>query len=168
MKKTFVLLFFLIAAAGTLFAQSKKKKNPFEMVHVDDSVRNKLCRYLLPERKDSINPGIYIYHLLGKDKASNYKFVEGLYSFRLMGPHFPVYYFLYTEKEGVEIITAYDLEGLLTQVVSCFKRNLDRFEETERIAYIEKMIHNLDDRPNSYGAEILVKPKTKGRIDNNQ
>lgn len=166
MKRIYIIFFIVALCNESLIAQNKKKIvkkkiNPFEMVHVADSVRNKLYDYLWQERKDSLNAGISIYHILGKDKANNYKFVEGVYSFKMMGPHFLLYYFIYTKKDGVQIIRHYDLENLLLQVVSCFKRNIDSFSEAERIAYVQAMINKLDLRDESTGGETIVMPNKK-------
>ncbi|WP_316751762.1 hypothetical protein [Pedobacter gandavensis] len=166
MNRIYIIFVILVVSGGSVVAQNKKKTvkkkiNPFEMVHVGDSVRTKLYNFLWHERKDSLKAGISIYHVLGKDKAKNYQFVEGVYSFKMMGPHFPLYYFIYTKKDGIQIITDYDLEGLLVQVVNCFKRNLDSFSEVERIAYIQAMLKNLNLRNESYGDEVLNKSKVK-------
>ncbi len=159
MKSVYVIFVILLMVSADLVAQNKKKRskkiNPFEMVHVGDSVRTKLYGFLWHERNDSLKAGISIYHILGKDKVNNYQFVQGVYSFRMMGPHFPLYYFIYTKRDGVQIITDYELEGLLTQVVNCFKRNLDSFTEVERITYIQLMIKDLNRRNESNGDEVL-------------
>lgn len=166
MKRIYILFIILVIASGSLVAQNKKKtvkvkRNPFEMVHVADSVRQKLNNFLRHERNDSLEAGLYINHILGKDKVNDYQFVEGVYSFRMMGPHFPYYYFIYTKKDGIRIITDYGLENLLTQVVFCFNRNKDSFTEGERIAYIRSMIKDLNIRDEFFGAEVIHKSKVK-------
>ena len=162
MKRSYIIFAILVISSGSLFAQNKrqtvkKQINPFEMVHVADSVRAKLYSFLWQERKDSLKAGISIYQILGRDKVNNYQFEEGVYSFRMMGPHFPMYYFIYTKKDGLEIITNYDLEALLTQVVASFKRNLNSFTEVDRIAYIQAMIKDLHLRDASIGDELIRK-----------
>jgi hypothetical protein len=165
MKKEYIIIIALFFCLESLFAQKnkqfvQKKKNPFEMVHVGDSIRKKLYGFISNEGQNTENAGMYIYHLLGEDKANNYQFVEGVYSFRLMGPHFPIYYFIYTKKGGIQIIKDYLVENMLTQVIECFKKSEESFDESKKIAYIEAMIHDLNHRNDVYGdSEILKKTK---------
>ena len=143
MKKAIIIIISLF-----LFNQcfSQIKSDPFRMVNVDDSVRNKLYRFIWKERKDSVKAGMYIYHLLGEDKSNNYKFVEGIYVFRLMGPHFPLYYFVYTKKVGIKILENYTVEGVFSQVLHYFKEHETNLTEKQKIAYIEAIIFGLKQR----------------------
>ncbi len=149
--KVFIVIAILCFCCKISIAQHKKqskqsKKNPFEMVHVSDCVTTKLYNFIASTGQSTENAGLYIYHLLGQDKYNNYQFVEGIYSFRLRGPDFLLYYFIYTKKDGIQIIKNYSLEGLLKQVLSFFARNETSFSERNKIRYIEVMIHNLDKR----------------------
>jgi len=153
-KKDIVLLIVFCISFKVSFGQTHthvKKINPFQMVHLDDSVKTKLYNYIASQGQDIKNAGMYIYNILGEDKANDYKFVEGVYSFRLTGPHFPLYYFIYTKKDGVQIIKDYSLENLLTQVIICFKRSNGSFDEGKKIAYIEAMINDLNHREDING-----------------
>ncbi|MDP4205054.1 MAG: hypothetical protein Q8859_03570 [Bacteroidota bacterium] len=122
------------------------------MVHVNDSVRSKLYRFISRDEGTDIwnGAGLYIFHLLGEDEANDYRFVEGIYRFRLMGPHFPPYYFIYTQKDGIQIIENYTVEGMFTQLIECFKRNEESFNERKKIAYIKIIIDELEHRNDVY------------------
>jgi len=162
MKKGYVILIVLLLCLESAIGQTKKqlvkkRKNPFEMVHVDDSVRKKLYLFLSEKDQNAINAGMSIYHVLGEDKANNYQFVEGIYSFRLMGPHFPVYYFVYTKKDGIQIIKDYTVEGLLTELMASFKRNEVSFNERKKITYLEAMLHSLNSRNDLNGDSEALK-----------
>lgn len=125
---------------------SQIKSNPFKMVNVDESVRNQLYKFIWKETKDSVKAGMYIHHLLGEDKSNNYKFVEGIYIFRLMGPHFPLYYFIYTKKDGVKILEDYSVESVFPKVLNYFKEHQITLNEEQKIAYIEAIVSGLKQR----------------------
>lgn len=168
MKKKYMTLIFLLFCFVNSYPQTKKffiqkTNNPFVMVHVNDSLKTKLYNFLLKEGYSTENSGLYIYHLLDEDKKHNYEFVEGGYSFRLMGPHFPLYYFFYTKKDGIQIIENYTVEGLLSQLIEIFKRNEAIFDEQKKITYVEVMIHNLDHRDDVYGDSEILKNRKKKR-----
>lgn len=144
MKKEYftVIIFFLFFN----FSFGQRKNDLFQMVNVNDSVRRKLYSFIWEERKDSIKAGMYIYHLLGEDKTNNYKFVEGIYRFRLMGPHFPIYYFIYTKKDGIRIIRNYSIENVLTKVIEYFRENESSLDEMKKLDYTETIIIDLKQR----------------------
>jgi hypothetical protein len=162
MKREYTVLIILLLCLESVAAQTKKqiiqKRNPFEMVHVDDSVRKKLYLFISETGQNTAQAGISIYHVLGEDKANKYRFIEGIYSFKLMGPHFPIYYFVYTKKDGIRIIRDYTVDGLLTELIAIFKRNEAAFSEHQKIAYVEAMVHDLSNRQDINGdSEILKK-----------
>ena len=162
MKKGYVILIVLLLFLESAIGQTKrqpvqKRKNPFEMVHVDDSVRKKLYHFLSDKEQNATNAGMSIYHVLGEDKANKYQFVEGVYSFKLMGPHFPIYYFVYTKKDGIQIIKNYAVEGLLTELIELFKRNESSFDERKKIAYVETVIQGLKSRNEVNGDSEVLK-----------
>jgi hypothetical protein len=162
MKRKYTIVIILLFCIESVVAQTKKqviqKRNPFEMVHVDDSVRKKLYLFISETGQNTAHAGISIYHVLGEDKANKYRFSEGIYTFKLMGPHFPIYYFAYTKKDGVQIMREYTVDGLLTELIAFFKRNEATFSENQKIAYVEAIVHDLSNRQDINGdSEILKK-----------
>ena len=151
MKKTYIVILIFLFCFKISFSQKKKnavqeRKNPFEMVHCGDSVINKLYRFIWKERGDSVNAGIWVHHILMEDKANKYQFVEGIYRFRLMGPSTRFYYFIYTLKDGVQIIRDYSIENLLTEVMQYFKKNKASLNEKKELNYLGIIIDNLKNR----------------------
>jgi hypothetical protein len=172
MEKKLILLIVFFFCFERSFGQTKrhsiqKKENPFEMVHVDDSVRKKLNSFIWEREKDSteIGAGVLIHHILMKDKANNYKFVKGIYWFKLIGTHSNLYYFIYTPKDGIQIIKDYSVENILTKVLEYFRKNESSLNEREKLNYIGSIINDLkykDDtsKPGFYGDYEIKKTGT--------
>ncbi|MDP4291673.1 MAG: hypothetical protein Q8908_11380 [Bacteroidota bacterium] len=160
MKKEYIVMFFFLVCFKLSLCQRnirivQEKTNPYEMVHCGDSVINKLYSFIRKERGDSVNAGIWIRHILMEDKANNYQFVEGIYRFKLMGPTTRFYYFIYTLKDGVQIIKDYSVENLLTEVMQYFKRNKASLNEKKELDYLGIIIENLKNRDVDGDYEIL-------------
>lgn len=168
MKKTYIVILIFLFCFKLSFSQKKKndvqdKGKPFEMVYCGDSVINKLYRFIWKERGDSVNAGIWVHHILMEDKANKYRFIEGVYRFRLMGPTTRFYYFIYTPKNGVQIIKDYSVENVLTEVIKYFKENEVNLNENKKLNYLGIIIDNLKNRDVDGDYEILKKIKVPNR-----
>jgi len=118
MKTKYILVIIVSLFLGSVEAQVKKSAtrtniSPFQQVQVNDSVRHKLAAFLWATGKDS--SGIMIYHVLGKEKANHYQFVEGVYRFRLNKIPAITYHFIYTKGWGVQIIKDVSIDSTLDQ-----------------------------------------------------
>lgn len=164
MKKRLMLIVVLIVYTANSFAQVKKpdvqsRANPFEMVHCGINVENELYRFIWEERGDTVNAGIWIHHLLQEDKASNYRFVDGIYSFRLMGPTSRFYYFIHSKTETINIIKNYAVENVLSEVIKYFNEKGESLSEKKKLEYVGLIIEDLKTRDVDGDYEILTKPK---------
>ena len=171
MKNLILIIVFTICFKGS-FAQIKKhpghkEENPFETVRVDDSVRKKLNNFIWKREKDSteIHAGVLIHHILMEDKKNNYKFVNGIYWFKLLGTHSNLYYFIYTQKDGIQIIEDYSVENIISRVLEYFRKNESSLNEREKLNYIGSIVNDLkykDDtsKPGFYGDYEIKKTET--------
>lgn len=130
-------------------AQIKKKStrinlNPFQQVLVHDSVRHTLATFLWSTQNDS--SGIMINHVLGKDKDSQYRFVEGIYRFRANSVHAISYHFIYTKNDGVQILKDYAIENTLEAVIRFFKMSKPALSSQEKLNYLSTLLADLKQR----------------------
>lgn len=168
MKKEYIIILAFLFCFKLSFGQKKKhdiqeRKNPFEMVHCGDSVIDKLYKFIWKERGDTVNAGIWVHHILMEDKTNKYRFVEGIYRFRLMGPTTRFYYFIYTQKDGIKIIKDYSAENVLTEVIKYFKENEVSLNEEKKLRYLGIIVDNLKKRDVDGDYEILKKTKIPNR-----
>ncbi len=140
-----LLICFKISFGQTKKHSLRKKSNPFEMVHVDDSIRKKLVDFIWKREKDSteIGSGVLIHHILMKDKSTYNQFVEGIYWFKLIGTHSNLYYFIYTPENGVQIINDYSIDNILLEVLEYFKKSRAKLNEMDKLKYIQSIIIDL-------------------------
>ncbi|WP_157543836.1 hypothetical protein [Mucilaginibacter paludis] len=145
-----------------------KVLNPFEMVHVPDSIRNKLSFFISKAEHDStqINSAVKIQHLLMKDRANHFEFVDGIYWFKLMNTNANLYYFIHTKAEQVHIIRDYSVENLLIEFAGYFEHNKQSVSEQDKIDYLKALSVDLKNRaerlkPGFYGDyEVRKNPKS--------
>lgn len=159
MKTKYLLVTIVSLFLGSANAQIKKSTtrtnlNPFQQVKVNDSVRHKLARFLWAMAKDS--SGVMIYHVLGKDKASQYQFVEGIYRFRLNKIPAITYHFIYTKNGGVRIIKDVCIDSTLEAVVKFFKINEFTVSSQDKLDYLSTLLIDLKER------EKMLKPGFHG------
>jgi hypothetical protein len=111
------------------FAQDTKKEQLFPMVEIPDSIRSTIGKFL--EEEEKVDTSIIAFYLYNYEDPKNYKFQDGIYTFRLMGPHFLPRLLIY--KNGrLKIFRNIDINGLLDEYVQFIKSNKD-------INYIEKI-----------------------------
>lgn len=144
---------YLVAVIFSLFVVSAKAQikksggtnlNPFQQVQVNDSVRHKLATFLWIKVKDS--SGIMIHHVLGKDKSSQYQFVEGMYGFRLNKIPAITYHFIYTKNDGVQIIKDTSIDSTLEALMIFFKMHKSTLSSQEKFDYLSAMLIDLKER----------------------
>lgn len=157
MKKKYLIVAIVSLFLGSAKAQIKKSVktnvNQFQQVQVNDSVRHKLATFLWITAKDS--SGIMIHHVLGKDKASQYRFVEGIYRFRLNKIPAITYHFIYTKNGGVQIIKDVSIDSTLEAVVK-FLKNESTMSSRDKLDYLSTLLIDLKER------EKMLKPGFHG------
>lgn len=89
-----MLIFFTLCICNT-YAQNGKD-NPFPRVIVPDSIAVKLREAYKSTTELRCNAEANVFNLIDKQ---NYDFVDGIYSFRGMGPHFPRRIFMFNNGE---------------------------------------------------------------------
>lgn len=155
-KKGLIILGGLLICFKISFGQTKKhlnrkKDNPFEMVHVDDSIRKKLVDFIWKREKDSteIGSGVLIHRILMKDKSTNNQFVDGIYWFKLIGTHSNLYYFIYTHENGLQIIKDYSVENIFLEVLEYFRKSGSQLNEIDKLNYIQSILNDLKYKNNT-------------------
>lgn len=159
MKTKYLLVAVVGLFLGSAKAQIKKRStrtnlNPFQQVQVNDSVRYKLATFLWAIAKDS--SGIMINHVLGKDKANQYQFVEGIYRFRLNKIPAITYHFIYTKRDGIRIIKDVSIDSTLEAVLKFFKMNEFTVSSQDKLDYLSTLLIDLKER------EKMLKPGFHG------
>jgi len=155
MKKNISLILILILFINGLYAK-KPKQNPFQIVDVPDSIYKKIEKVYIDE-KGSVNAGIFIWNLSNK---KDYIFKNGIYSYRLMGPHFPRRIFIFkTPKIYIfKSIGAFDSVGVIQEYLECIK--LLELTETERVLYLKSIANYLKSESGlTYGTEMKKNKK---------
>lgn len=128
--------------------------DPFQQVLVHDSVRHKLATFLWSIGKDS--SGIMINHILSKDRSSQYRFVDGVYRFRLNRIPTMTYHFINTKNGGVQILNDLSIEGTLDAVLKSFKMTDPPLSSQEKLNCISTLLLDLKER------EEMLKPGFHG------
>lgn len=122
----------LIVVTTTMYGQSNKSKNPFQMVQVPDSIRYYLGSYIKQyEKIDTIYPAIYVYNLV---QEKDYSFHDGIYYFRLMSPHSSGRIFIYN-KSKIKIFESNYIDDLLEEYVNYIK--LNQLAEETKVKYLK-------------------------------
>jgi len=119
-------------------------------VDVPDSIYKKIEKVYVNER-ESVNAGIFIWNLSNR---KDYIFKNGIYSYRLMGPHFPRRIFIFKSPKIYifKSIGAFDFVGVLHEYLECLK--LLELSETERVLYLKTIASYLENESGlTYGAE---------------
>jgi len=124
------------------------------MVHVDDSVRLKLGRFIAHVENDTsrLNAGVKITHLIGKERVNGFKFVEGIYKFKTLSNAPEAYYFIYSKRNGIHIIVDYEVDGLLKAFAAYFGDSSNAVSETEKVKYVKALSGDLKARQENYKA----------------
>lgn len=159
MKTKYLLVVIVSVFVISAKAQIKKSAvrtdlNPFRQVQVSDTIRHKLAKFLWITAKDS--SGIMVNHILGKDKASQYQFVEGIYRFRLNKIPAITYHFIYTKNGGVQIIKDISIDSTLEAIFRFFKINESTLSSQDKLDYLSTLLIDLKER------EKMLKPGFHG------
>ena len=114
------------------FTQQKEKNTLFPMVEIPDSVRLIVGEFLKEqEHLDTNFTAFYIYNF---SNPKDYKFKEGIYTFRLMGPHFLSRLMIYT-KGKIYLFKSVHIDGLLEEYLSFIKR--EKVNTEEKLNYLK-------------------------------
>ena len=149
MKRNLSLISISFFFFASLYAKSPKQ-NLFQMVDVPDSIYKKIETVYVNE-KGSANAAIFIWNLSNR---KDYIFKNGIYSYRLMGPHFPRRIFIFKSPKIYifKSIGAFDFVGVLHEYLECLK--LLELSETERVLYLKTIASYLENESGlTYGAE---------------
>lgn len=107
MKNIILIILFLNISCYS-FGQNNTK---FQTVNIPDSVLDSLVQFLSKKENVSIDGAILIYNLIDK---KNYNYIDGIYSFKLLGPHFHSYIFIVNQK-CIRIFKGYYINDLLPE-----------------------------------------------------
>ncbi len=155
MKKEYIVLIIVLSFVQSSFGQKmsyirSNKNNPFDemSMHISDSISRKLYLFLNKRgeagAEDTSQMAIKLGNLLGGDKANHFKFREGIYWFKLREVHAVFFYFIYTSKNGIQIISTYKVNELLPVLMQYF--NTNHFDEDKKLEYLNIIIHDLKQR----------------------
>jgi hypothetical protein len=106
----------MIFSSNYGFGQQNRKA--FEMVKVPDSVKNSLISFLTTKEKHSETGAILIYNLIN---SKDYKYKDGIYAFRMMGPHFSRNIFIVSNGK-LQIFNGYYISELLSEFNSFIQK----------------------------------------------
>lgn len=135
-KQRLIYILLIVSLPNKLYCQVGVK-NPFEMVKVDNFFKMELDQFLNEKEKlDTLDLPVYIYNLLNSNDNRDYNLKNGIYSFRLMGPHFIPYLFFYLDGRYY-IIKDYTIEKLLKEWADFFSKSGLGYEE--KVKYLEKL-----------------------------
>jgi len=132
MRRLTIIIFFIGFAVVNCLAQQGSGEKGFKMVKLPDTVRNKLAQYLSQQEKlETPNRAIYVFNLMN---PKDYEFKKGIYSFKLMGPHFQRRIFIYTNNEII-IFNGYFIDDLLEEFTKFC--NIVQIPVKEKILYLK-------------------------------
>src|SRR6185437_5340109 len=150
MKITAIKMSMVIIFIGLLYRNSTAqsiKPNQFRMVKVDPKIKKQLYMAIINAGEiDSPNDGVMlISELIKKDALNNYTFVDGIYAFKINGPHFKPYIF-YKIGDKTDIVQDYNLSKLLEQVSMYIK--LKKTPLKEQLMYVQSIVNIMKIRNN--------------------
>lgn len=139
----FLLCLMLIGSTSHLFGQKTHSASTMlPMVRVPDSTYHQLSKFLLKmEHSDTTSAvGALIYNFA---RPRDYKFKDGIYTFRLSGPHFQHRLFIY-RKGKLTMFEHHHTEGLLEEFLNFIKTTPDmsQQEKVTYLGYISKFLKN--------------------------
>jgi hypothetical protein len=144
-----IFIFYLVALS--FFANAQAKVNPFQRVHVPDSIYLKLEEAYNKNAKN-VNAGRNVFNL---SKRKDFNFKNGIYSFQGQGVHFPRRIFVFNngklfvfENEG-----ASNPKSILSEFLKCIDSlNLNSNQIVRYSKVISDYLQNEEGL--TYGAEI--------------
>jgi hypothetical protein len=109
MRKSLILFFLSTILISRILAQSQELLN---MVQLPDSVSVKLSNFLAAKEKLKLAEyPMYIFNLVN---SKDFKYHDGIYTFRLIGPHFKRHVFIVNNSE-VYMFDGYYIDELLQE-----------------------------------------------------
>jgi hypothetical protein len=131
----FLLLLFLMM---NFYGQEEKV---LKIVEVPDSVRTKLILFLSNAERlgDTQDRALYIFNL---QEPKDLKFKDGIYAFRLVGPHFYRRIFIVTGND-ITIFGSRFVDSLLQEFLTYLKHS--NLPELKRIQYLKVMSYFLEE-----------------------
>jgi len=136
-KKNILVIIFVISTVMKLFAQSTQ---PLHMVNLPDSVRLNLSNLLkIKEKLPGADYPMYVFNLIN---PKDYKYKDGIYTFRLMGPHYNRRIFI-VNKLQVHIFDDYDFDNLLQEYVEFIKTT--QLTPIQKILYLKAISRFLEE-----------------------
>jgi hypothetical protein len=139
-----ILIFVCVACCATA---QHKKSNPLKMVNIGTNAEKQLASYLVNVGEiDSTlmsKAGIITYELIQKNSRNNYDFVDGIYTFKVNGPHFRPYLF-FKEGPSIKIVKNYKLEKLFIDLSDYFKAY--KIPLKEQLMYTQALVDVMKSR----------------------
>ena len=121
-------------------AQQNEKKQLFPMVEIPDSVRLIVGEFLKQqEHLDTTFAAFYIYNYTN---PKDYEFKDGIYTFRLMGPHFQPRIMIHN-KGKIDLFQNTHIAGLLEEFLVFIKTA--EINDKEKIKYLKMICRFLED-----------------------
>lgn len=146
MKKSLVIILLLAAVAINSFTQAKKA---FHMVVLPDSITSKLVKYL--QEKEKLPGADYPMYVFNLVDSKDYKYKDGIYAFRLTGPHYKRRIFIVNSSQ-IYIFDGYYFDDLLQEFNEYVKRA--KLSTLQKIIYLNAISHFLAEE---YKANTSVK-----------
>lgn len=142
MVKHLSIVLLLMLLSLTPFSQ---KQNPLKMVELPDSARAILMMYLKENEKLSIDEigGIYVFNL---QNPKDLKYKDGVYTFRLMGPHYHRRIFIVNGPE-IKIFDSQYIDDLLKEFYSFIKQST--LPVKKKIEYLKAISNFLEEEYNT-------------------
>jgi hypothetical protein len=116
MMKHNILIIIFFTVVGCAFGQ---KRIPYQTVNLPDSVLLSVREFLSQKENIPITGAILTFNLIDK---KNYKYKDGIYSFRLLGPHFHRNIFIVNDKH-IYIFKGYYTDELIPEFYQYIKQN---------------------------------------------
>lgn len=133
MKLLFISIsIFLILSEISCQVPEQITKANFQYVVLPDSISTLIRKYYIEmENRDSIPGQVTVFNI---KYPNDYQFKDGLFRFRISGPHFSSHYFIY-KKNNIHIFYKKNAIGILEEL-KVFIESLD-ISELEKIELIE-------------------------------
>jgi hypothetical protein len=126
--KQIILLLALLSMFTYSFGQNKIS---FQSVNLPDSVLISVRNFLSQKENTTITGAILTYNLIDKNKS---KYEDGIYSFKILGPHFRRNIFIVSDKH-IHIFKGYFIDELLTEFYQFIKQN--KLSDKIKIDYLK-------------------------------
>ena len=154
MKRTLLVTALFTTVAVNAFAQANQ---PFRMVVLPDSVTSKLLKFLQKKEKlDGTDYPIYVFNLVD---SKDYKYKDGVYAFRLAGPHYRRRIFI-VNNSNVYIFEDYYIDDLLYEFSDYIKKI--QLTTRKKIIYLKAISRFLEEEYKNETSSIVVQKSALG------